>query len=338
LIADQRSFFIVRKEHLPILICPKTKRPFELIIHESFADRVKKGVLIEPVSGNEYPVIDFIPRFVGKENYANSFGFQWNLHSQTQHDEFTKVEVSVSRFFNETKWNKDLAGQIILEAGCGSGRFTKHATSTKATVVSFDYSNAVNANYKINGEEKNLLLVQADIFNMPFPDNFFDKAFCFGVLQHTPNPEKAFLSIVKHLKPGGQISSDIYLKSWKNYFHVKYFVRPFVKKLSHASLYNFTRRYVNFFWPVARLLRRSKLGRLIISRFIAERSDQLGKANDDLLRDWAYLDTFDWFSPAYDQPQTLSKFSAWHKQAELDQIEVHYGYNGIEGRGIKRTN
>ena len=328
-------FIIVRQKHLFLLVCPQTKRPLELSITEIIKDRIKEGFLHEPVSGNKYPIVNYIPRFVPAENYAGNFGFQWNLHWQTQQDQYANVNLSGNRFLLETKWNNNLEGELMLEAGSGAGRFTKHAVETKATVISFDYSGAVDANYKVNGAYENLLLLQADIFNMPFKKNLFDKAFCFGVLQHTPDPEKAFLSIVEHIKPGGRIASDVYLKSWKNYFHVKPYVRSFVRKLSPEKLYKFTKKYVDFFWPVARLTRKSKLGQKLISRFIAERSEQLGNVDDDLIREWTYLDTFDWFSPAYDQPQTKAQFLAWHQRAKLDNIDVNYGFNGVEGRATK---
>lgn len=325
----------MKQKHLSLLVCPKTKRSLELKISELVDDKIKEGFLVEPVSGDQYPIINFIPRFVPFENYASSFGFQWNVHWQTQQDHYAKIDLSGNRFSQETKWNSDLENEIMLEAGCGAGRFTKYAVDTKATVISFDYSQAVDANYKVNGHHENLLLLQADIFNMPFKENFFDKAFCFGVLQHTPDPEKAFLSIVQHIKPGGQIAADVYLRTWKNYFHVKPYIRPFVKKLSPESLYKFTKKYVNFFWPAARLVRRSKLGQKFISRFIADRSEQLGKVNDELIREWAYLDTFDWFSPAFDKPQTKDQFYSWHQHAKLENIDVHYGFNGVEGRATK---
>ena len=326
----------MRKAHLHILVCPKTKKPLEFkTIEVEIADRVEKGVLIEPTSGNQYPILNYIPRFVPKENYAKSFGFQWNTHWQTQQDEYAQVDVSGHRFFNESRWPKQLGGEVMLEAGCGAGRFTKHAVSTGATVVSFDYSNAVDANYKVNGIHANLLLLQADIFNMPFNEDYFDKVFCFGVLQHTPDPQKAFSSLIKHLKPGGQIASDIYLKSWKSYLHIKPYVRPFVKKMSPEVLYNFTKKYVDFFWPLARIARKSKLGQKLISRFVAERSEQLGKVSDDIIREWAYLDTFDWFSPAFDKPQTLAQFRIWHQCANLKNVDVHYGFNGVEARASK---
>ena len=63
-------------------------------------------------------------------------------------------------------------------------------------VFSFDYSNAVDANYKNNGDFQNLYLFQANIFALPLKNDFFDKIFCLGVLQHTPNPQKAFFSFV----------------------------------------------------------------------------------------------------------------------------------------------
>lgn len=33
--------------------------------------------------GNQYPIVQGVPRFVPKENYANSFGFQWNRFRET---------------------------------------------------------------------------------------------------------------------------------------------------------------------------------------------------------------------------------------------------------------
>jgi ubiquinone/menaquinone biosynthesis C-methylase UbiE len=33
-----------------------------------------------------------------------------------------------------------------------------------------------------------VLIVQADVFAMPFRAGTFDRIFCFGMLQHTPDP------------------------------------------------------------------------------------------------------------------------------------------------------
>jgi SAM-dependent methyltransferase len=101
---------------------------------------------------------------------------------------------------------------VILEAGCGAGRFTEVLISTGATVISFDLSNAVEANYENNNDKGDLLIFQGDIYNIPFPDNYFDYVFCYGVLQHTPDPDESYRQIFSKLKPGGKISIDYYLK------------------------------------------------------------------------------------------------------------------------------
>lgn len=82
--------------------------------------------------------------------------------------------------------------------------------STGAMVVSMDYNYTVDANFKSNGKKENVLIVQGDIYSMPFKTNFFDKLFCIGVLQHTPNVEKSFLSLPNYLKPGGSLVVDVY--------------------------------------------------------------------------------------------------------------------------------
>ncbi len=326
----------MRKEHLALLACPESLKPLVFGADCTQRDgRIENGSLLEVESGRQYPIVNFIPRFVPESNYAASFGYQWNLHLRTQQDGYASVDLSEKRFLQETKWKRNLSGSLMLEVGSGAGRFTTHAASTQATLVSFDYSNAVEANYQVNGNLDNVLIIQADVFNMPFPKDCFDYIFCFGMLQHTPNPARAFQCVASRLKGGGQIASDVYRKSWKDVLHVKPYVRPFVKRLPPERLYALTRSYVDCIWPVARLARKSEWTQKLVSRFVADRSQQLGSVPDDLIKEWAYLDTFDWFSPAYDKGQTLSQFKSWHERARLQDIDVCPGFNGVEGRAVK---
>lgn len=325
-------------EHISFLRCPKKFKALILKYENLVNGRVKDGILFEPISGNQYPIVNFIPRFVPSENYASGFGFQWNTHSRTQYDETSTFNTTRERFEKETRWGNHLAGEIILEIGSGSGRFTKEALKTGATIISFDYSNAVEANYNSNGKHENILIVQASIYEMPFEKNFFDKAFCFGVLQHTPDPETAFLNIPMYLKQGGKIATDIYIKDLKRWvLQPKYWVRPFTKGKDPEKLYRRIKKYVNFMWPFARLIRKiPKIGPTINWKLILpDYSRELPMADDATLKEWTYLDAMDMLSPMYDKPQTLKTFKTWHAKANLKDIDVHYGYNGIEGRGTK---
>ena len=330
----------MRAEHLQYLRCPKTKRTLELQSELLEKERVKKGVLTEPISGHKYPILNFIPRFVHMNNYADNFGLEWNKHSRTQYDDSSGFNVSKERFENETKWGKKLFDEVILEAGSGSGRFTKYALETGAMVISFDYSNAVEANYKSNGQDENLLIVQADIYAMPFEFEFFDRVICIGVLQHTPTPKESFKNLVKIIKKGGHICTDIYLKSFpKIVLTPKYLIRKFSKRMNPDKLYKLTENYVNFMWPLALLIMKiPKIGKMINWRLmIADYSRLLKGADTDTLKEWAILDTYDMVSPAYDFPVTLKTFKKWHAEESLVEIDVHYGYNGIEGRAIKKN-
>ena len=98
--------------------------------------------------GTIYPIIDGIPRYVELDNYSESFGYQWNINQKTQLDSYTGLPISKKRLYAATGWNEktDLSGQSILEAGSGAGRFTEPLVKTNASVYSFDYSRAVDAN------------------------------------------------------------------------------------------------------------------------------------------------------------------------------------------------
>ena len=329
----------MRLSHLDILVCPQSKRP--LILKQGAVldgERIKEGILLEPVTGKSYPITNFIPRFVSQDNYARSFGVQWTIHNRTQYDAHSGFALSRKRFESETRWTKDLRGEVILEVGSGAGRFTTHALETGATVVSFDYSGAVDANLRSNGDKANLLLVQASVYEMPFRLDFFDKVFSFGVLQHTPDPRAALFAIVQHLKPGGRLAADIYAKTVRNWLlNTKYWVRPFIDRRNPQVLYGRLKRYIDFMWPLARLLRRvPRIGHTLNWRLlIADYSGMLPGADDATLKGWAYLDTFDILAPAHDHPATLKRLRRWYQEAGLVEIDVHYGHNGIEGRGRK---
>ena len=324
----------MRREHLSLLRCPACKGVLTLSAQREQEGRVETGALTCAACIREYPVLRYIPRFVPLENYASGFGLEWTRHARTQYDSDSGISQSRERFFSETRWPAQLMGERILEAGSGSGRFTEHAAATGATVCSLDYSYAVEANYASNGRKPNVLIVQGDIYAMPFAYASFDRAFCFGVLQHTPHPYRAFRSLVRYVKPGGPIAIDIYKKTVGQYLlSTKYAVRPLTKRLPPEQLYRLVRLWVNGLWPVAGVVRRvPKVGVSLNWRLLIADYSRLGLSGPQL-REWAVLDTFDMLAPAYDIPERLPVVRRWFERAGLTEIDVHYGWNGIEGRG-----
>jgi len=281
-----------------------------------------------------YEIIHSIPRFVNTESYTHSFGKQWQIHPLTQYDIRSRVKLSEERFFKETGWDRDLSQQIIIEAGCGSGRFTEWVLSTGATVLSFDLSKSVEVNQRNNGHHPNLFIVQGDIFNIPFKNGIADKLFCFGVLQHTPSPKKALYSLIPFVKEnGGEIVFDIYRRK----FHTKYLLRPFSKRLPPNLLYKLCKYWIDLMWPLASFLRKEfpKYGSKINwNLMIADHSHE--GIPEDQLKEWSYLDTFDMLSPLYDIPATFKEVETWLMElkqlGKIKDFHLKYGYNGIQGK------
>ena len=85
----------------------------------------------------------------------------------------------------------------------------------------------------------NLFVIQADIYELPFELEAFSYIFSLGVLQHTPDPKKAFHSLPSLLKKDGKICVDYYEKSFKSMLLPKYWLRPLMKRIPNQKLFVF---------------------------------------------------------------------------------------------------
>jgi len=328
----------VRQQHVVHLRCAACRGCLDLSrVTRRDGDRVEEGLLACRSCAARTPIVRYVPRFVDSENYAAGFGLQWNLHARTQLDSATGLSVTRDRFFSQTKWPIRLDGQLVLEVGGGAGRFTEQAASTGATVVSLDYSSAVDANYRNNGMRENVLIVQGDLYQMPFPTEYFDRVFCLGVLQHTPDPASSFAALVDAVKPGGSLAVDVYARTFAAYWlHARYWVRPLVRAIPNAQLYSLVRRYVDVMWPVVCALRQvPPIGASLAHRLLMISDFSGFGLPPDRVKEWAYLDTYDMLAPRYDLPQSVETVRSWFEKARFGDVEVHRGYNGVEGRGVR---
>src|SRR3990172_5667020 len=120
------------------LVCPEHQQPLEAI---------RNGSALLCPSGCSFPVIDRIPRFVRSEAYAKTFGNQWKMFAKTQLDSQTGSSISRERLNRCLGGTLEaVIGKLVLEAGCGAGRFTEILLDAGARVVSCDLSSAVEAN------------------------------------------------------------------------------------------------------------------------------------------------------------------------------------------------
>lgn len=321
---------------LPWLQCPACRglEPFEMEVEAEEGDEVRAGRLHCPGCGAVFPVVDFIPRFVPSDNYARNFGFQWNLFRTTQLDGSNGTTISQDRFLRQSGWN-GLTGAIVLDAGCGAGRFAEIALNLGAEVFAFDYSGAADACWKNLGPHPRLHVFQADIYAIPFREGRFDCVYSFGVLQHTPDPEKALKSLARQLKPGGRLCVDVYLKQWKNLLDVKYWLRSLTTRVPQGRLFSLIERCAPTLLTLSRTIRRLPGGRPFSRLVPIADYEGVHPLSEDQRLQWAILDTFDRLAPRYDRPQTRRTLRRWLEEAGLDRVEV-FRRGVLVGRGKRR--
>lgn len=285
-----------------------------------------------------FPVVRSLPRFVPSEDYAHNWGYQWNLFDKTQLDSHTGNNMSHERFFATTQWPAKMEGQVILEAGCGMGRFTEVALETGAEVFSFDLSNSVEANFRNNGNSDRVHVFQASIYEIPLKKESFDKIFCMGVLQYCPDVHRAFMSLIPFLRPGGEIVVDCYEKHTGLLPPLKYWARPFLTWMGPEGLHKFFSRVIPPAFYLKKALSKVPLiGKLVGGLIPIGPISHAPKYNftDEELIQVKTNSAMGWYAPVCDNPQTKETIRRWFSEAGLVDVYIGNGFNGINARGRK---
>ena len=105
-------------------------------------------------------------------------------------------------------------GKRVLEVGFGAGtdfiqwlRVGAKATGIDLTPEALENLTHRIQVYQLPPPER---IMVADAENLPFDSNQFDLGYSFGVLHHSPDPEKAIAELVRVVRPGGEIKLMVY--------------------------------------------------------------------------------------------------------------------------------
>jgi len=98
--------------------------------------------------------------------------------------------------------------EMILDAGCGDGRYVFALTGNKyCNVYGCDFAeDRIKQANKLSGEVDNRFVV-GNVLELPYGDNIFDVVLSVGVLHHLKNDEREqfFNEMIRVLKPGGRV-------------------------------------------------------------------------------------------------------------------------------------
>jgi SAM-dependent methyltransferase/uncharacterized protein YbaR (Trm112 family) len=272
------------------------------------------------------------------------FGFEWTRYP----DWFEAEEKAI--FLEETQIEPHLFyNKLILDAGCGMGRFTRIAGKLGGEVIGIDLSESVVKAHQTTAHLPYTHIVQADILHPPFRDNTFDIIYSLGVLHHTPDTHNAFSSLTKKLRQGGIISIWVYGTAG-NYNNFK--TNPL--KPNRAQYVNNTCLFRTYWFLVALREIFSNMLRIItvkcphrvlyvlcyILAFVGK-IPLLKYLTFSAHPDWRVrlLENFDWLSPPFQHHHTKEEVKSWFQDEKIAITHMlHHGFIPKVGlRGTKKA-
>ena len=269
-------------------------------------------------------VLDFVVD--GAEDYCGNFGDQWNRFRSIQIDSLSGKSESRDRFFAETGWKpEDLKDKVVLDAGCGAGRFAEIAMESGAYLIAADVSTAVTACRETLSRfpADRYLILRADLFNLPLKPDSFDGIYSLGVLQHTPDPLGAIKQLAGFLKPGGTLATWIYeiKDSHLRMLQPRLWIRAMTARWSLKAKLTMSRILTALFFPLGWIL--SWFGRTgqRLSYFLPYACrHHLGRGSWTRQWDYCVMDTFDWYGAQYELSQREADVLKTYEEAGLHDI------------------
>lgn len=196
---------------LPLLACPACGGAVAPALPAAEGAEIESGDLACGGCGAHYPIVRGVPRFAAPPDAALAratvarFGWQWRAFPERL-AEYRGAFLDWVTPLREG----DFAGAVVLDAGCGMGRFAEVAASFgAASVVGLDLSESVEVAQAIARERENLHLVQGDLLRPPLA-RAFDIVYTLGVLHHLPDAEDGFRALLRCVRPGGRIHVWVY--------------------------------------------------------------------------------------------------------------------------------
>ena len=127
------------------------------------------------------------------------------------------VEPHIPGFAQFERWR----GKKVLEIGCGIGtdsvNFARAGADLTVVEISEKSLEICKKRFEVYGLKARFYLGNAEELSSFLPIEKYDLIYSFGVIHHTPNPEKVFEEIKKYCGSNTEVRVMLYSKwSWKS--------------------------------------------------------------------------------------------------------------------------
>ena len=203
---------------LNMLVCPACQEACELSVVKGSPESVIEGYLQCRRCSKKYAVANDVPFFAPMDSHSgirsqqDTYSTWWDDY----HDEDSIVDPVHRASFHESLALEegDLRDKVVLDAGCGNGRFSYVVSQcAPKLLVSFDLSSGlIHAKKTISqrNPQARVAYVQGDVTHPPFKKESFDVTFSWGVLTHTPDARASFSILAALVKMGGKLGVYVY--------------------------------------------------------------------------------------------------------------------------------
>lgn len=224
---------------LPLLVCPVCRTPLAYAPDAARDD----GILYHRGGecGERYPVIEGIPRLLtgahrpalvrakapwfdrdqprrelaGSWARASSrpddvvagFDFEWALFADVGTKELGE---SFGQYFDLVPPDAFAPDRIVVDAGCGAGRWAYEVARRGPRVIALDLGASVEVAHANTRALGRVACVQADLLDLPLADGAVDWAYTLGVLHHLADPAAGVANIARAVRPGGLVLLYLY--------------------------------------------------------------------------------------------------------------------------------
>lgn len=205
-----------------------TESPLDFSI-SPVEEYVKNGVQIFSFINNAVLNLD--------KKTVESFGEEWEKFSSFDIKQLNKAGNEYFDILPKELLNGE---SVILDVGCGTGRWSKFLSDKVGFIEAVDPSKAVFSAAALLKGLKNVRISQASVDQLPFSDNSFDLVMSIGVLHHIPDTYGGIEKCVSKVKKGGYFYTYLYYnlakRSWfyRKLYRLSNLIRLLIIKLPSA--------------------------------------------------------------------------------------------------------